>query len=472
MADGVGQRSAQRGGGARRLGEQGPPRRRERVERDDAQQGRLAQGPLHDLVAQPPAPPRRPPRQQAGERVGGPHGRSRRQLGEAGEHPAPVSGGRRPARAVGQRGDRPPGVVPGADEPRHARQVEPGAGQRGPLLLRAPGRPDVGRGRRHPLGRDAVALPHQVRRHGDLDEQRGRGLVGVDLASHPSQLPHTEAARTQRRRGRRRPERDQLLDLAQRPQRGARRRAVHRAHPAVDGREVRRAEGERAQRPVAAQREPDLAGQLHGLGVDPHQQPAGEQPGDGVRRARTAAAPDRRPGCQRLEHSPLVRVDGGEQLRQGGRRGDPRRGPAEATGKAGDDVADRRDERDAGPLGAGRVRVDRVPRQRARSQRGERRVEDGRRQARPEQPADVGRGDRRGVRVRDDERVEDVQGDRVEVVARPVHRRADAGPRGQHGQVGGRGHGEVRPQPEQVGQRVVVLGTQPVDQRGGHRPPR
>ena len=74
--------------------------------------------------------------------------------------------------------------------------------------------------------------------------------------------------------------------------------------------------------------------------------------------------------------------------------------------------------------------------------------------------------------VRDDERVEDVQGDRVEVVARPVHRRPDAGPRGQHGQVGGRGHGEVRPQPEQVGQRVVVLGTQPVDQRGGHRPPR
>ena len=185
-----------------------------------------------------------------------------------------------------------------------------------------------------------------------------------------------------------------------------------------------------------------------------------------------AAAPDRRPGRQRLEHPPLVRVDAGEQLRQGGRRGDPRRGPAEAAGKAGDDVADRRDERDPGPLGAGRVRVDRVPRQRARPQRGERRVQDGRRQVRPEQPADVGRGDRRGVRVRDDERVEDVQGDRVEVVARPVHRRADAGPRGQHGQVGGRGHGEVRPQPEQVGQRVVVLGTQPVDQRGGHRPPR
>ena len=184
------------------------------------------------------------------------------------------------------------------------------------------------------------------------------------------------------------------------------------------------------------------------------------------------AAPDRRPGRQRLEHPPLVRVDAGEQLRKGGRRGDPRRGSAEAAGEAGDDVADRRDERDPGPLGAGRVGVDRVPRQRARSQRGERSVEDGRGRSGPSSRRTSSRATGRGVRVRDDERLDDVEGDRVEVVARPVHRGADAGPGGQHGQVGGRGHGEVRPQPEQVGQRVVVLGTQPVDQRGGHRPPR
>jgi len=92
-------------------------------------------------------------------------------------------------------------------------------------------------------------------------------------------------------------------------------------------------------------------------------------------------------------------------------------------------------------------------------------------QAGAEQPRDLVDRHRHVVGGGHDERLHDVQGDGVEVVARPVHGSADAGARGQHGQVRGRGHGEVRPEPEQVGQRVVVLGTQPVDQGGAHRAP-
>ena len=304
----------------------------------------------------------------------------------------------------------------------------------------------------------------QVGRHHDLDEKRGGGLVGVDLAGHAPQLPHAEAAGAQCRRRGGAPEGDELLDLAQRAQRGTRSRAVDGLDAAVDRREVRRVERQAAQRPVAPQREPDLAGQLDGVGVDAHEQAPGQQAGDGARRVRTApAAPDRWSDRQRLEHPPLVGVDGGEQVRQVRRGGHSGRGPAEPAGEAGHDVADGRHERDAAAA---------VPDQRPGPQGRQRHVEGRAGQVRTEQPGDLRDRHRLGVRIRHDEGLDDVQGDGVEVVARPVHRGADAGPGGQHGQVGGRGHGEVRPEPEEVGQRVVVLGTQPVDQRGEHRPPR
>ena len=51
----------------------------------------------------------------------------------------------------------------------------------------------------------------------------------------------------------------------------------------------------------------------------------------------------------------------------------------------------------------------------------------------------------------------------------PVHRGPHARPGGEHGQVRGRRHGQVGAQPHQRGERRVVLGAQPVDQRGGHQ---
>ena len=57
---------------------------------------------------------------------------------------------------------------------------------------------------------------------------------------------------------------------------------------------------------------------------------------------------------------------------------------------------------------------------------------------------------------------------RVEVVTGAVHRRPHARTGGEHGQVRGRWHGQVGAQPDERGERRVVLGAQPVDQRGGH----
>jgi hypothetical protein len=65
--------------------------------------------------------------------------------------------------------------------------------------------------------------------------------------------------------------------------------------------------------------------------------------------------------------------------------------------------------------------------------------------------------------IRDDGGLQHRQRDAVEVVAGAVHGGADACPGGQHDDVRRRRHAQVGAQPQQRGERLVVLGAQPVD---------
>src|SRR6185312_1349230 len=101
-------------------------------------------------------------------------------------------------------------------------------------------------------------------------------------------------------------ERDQRLDAPQEVEGGPACGAVDGVGVAVADVQRWWVEGEGAERPVAAEREPDLAGQLDGLLVDPQQQPLGEQSGDRPARVRRAAASDGRARGEGVEHAALV----------------------------------------------------------------------------------------------------------------------------------------------------------------------
>ena len=115
------------------------------------------------------------------------------------------------------------------------------------------------------------------------------------------------------------------------------------------------------------------------------------------------------------------------------------------------------------------VRTVGLPHQGAGPERGQSGVEDVGGNVRPEQPGHLGARDGRLVGVGDHESLQHGEGRGVEVVTRPVHRSPHACSGGEHGQVRGRRHGEVGAQPDERGERRVVLGAQPVDQRGGHQ---
>ena len=184
------------------------------------------------------------------------------------------------------------------------------------------------------------------------------GLVGVHLAGDPPQVAHTQAARAEHARAGSRRQNATICSTWR-----SARNAAPAAVPSTTSTPrstVSTSGGATAsgpERPVAPQRQPDLTGQLDGLGVEAREQPAREQPGDGARRICSgAAAADRRAGGQRVEHPALVRVDLGEEPLQRRRGRHTGAGPPKAAGEPRDDVARGRDEGDPGPLGAGHVR--------------------------------------------------------------------------------------------------------------------
>ena len=373
-----------------------------------------------------------------------PDGRSRRQLRKPGEHATAVARGRRPARPVGERRDRPPAVVAGADDARHPREVEPGPGHPGPLLLGTAGGPDVRCGGGHPFRSDAVALRHEVRRDRDLDEQRGRGLVGVDLARHPAQLAHAEAARAQRGGGVVPQKATSCSTWRSDPQRGdgavpstvstprstvtssggssARApsgRSPRSASPTWRGSSTVSA-STRTSNPRASSRETGFAGS-----APPRLRPTGG-PAASVSSTRRSSGSTSASSSGRADDAATPAA---------GRPRPP--GKRETTSRTAGTSARSRMPRHAARL-LGEITAG-VPHERPGAQGRQRGVETPRGAGWDRAACHLVDRHRHVVGGRHDERLHDVQGDRVEVVARPVHRRADAGARGQHGQVRGGG---------------------------------
>ena len=325
----------------------------------------------HHLVAQPPAAARCAPGEDVGEL-----GRASRRRGRAAARRGPSSTRRR---SRGASGRRTPSESASIGLPASSlRPTSPGSrGRSSHVRARSdqrvsgpPGEPDVGLRGGHPFGCDAVGGRDEVGAGGQLDEQRGGGLVGVDLAGHPAQVAHAEAARAEQRRRGGAPERDQGLDAAQEVERGA-------AGGAVDGRR-RRGRG----RPAAAGRaasapsgrsprraSPTWRGSSTVSWSTRSRRPLASSRPTGPLGSARAAAPDRRACGERVEHAPLVRVDGGEQLRQRGRARDARGRAAQAAGEPRDDVARGRDQRPE------RARLLGLPDERAGAQGGQGAVE-------------------------------------------------------------------------------------------------
>ena len=199
------------GGRAGVAAEQGAGVRREAAAAGDAEHLGLGQGELEHQVAEPAAPPRRPPDEHR-ERAGPGRGAAHRGLGEQVQHPAPVAGRRRPLEVGAERGEHPVAVVPAADQPGQPRQVEPGPGEGHPALAGRLGEPGVVRRRRHPVRVDAGGLVDQPGGPGQLDEQRGDRLGHVEVLGDPAQLAHAEAAGAQHRGRLGRPRLQQRLD--------------------------------------------------------------------------------------------------------------------------------------------------------------------------------------------------------------------------------------------------------------------
>jgi hypothetical protein len=316
MVDGFGQGRTKCGDEPAGVVEKHPARCGHRVQCDDAEHRGLGERPVHHLVTQPAPAPGCAPREDIAERGGGTGRNAGRQLGEPREHAAPVPGSEWAPNGIGQGRDRAPRVVLASHQPGQSRQIQPGAHDEGPAQLGAACRPDVGVGGGHPVRRHPVGLPDQIGGHRQLDQERGHALVGVHLLRRPAQLPYAEATGAQHGRRGAPPECDEQLELAEHGQGRSTRRAVHGVGPAVPRPDVGRCDEDRAQRPVAAYCEADLPRELDRLGVHPHQQATGEEPPDrALRISSRPAAPDRRPGRQRLEHPALLGRHRSEQLR-------------------------------------------------------------------------------------------------------------------------------------------------------------
>ena len=267
--------------------------------------------------------------------------------------------------------------------------------------------------------------------------------------------------------GRGAPERDERLDAAQEVERGPARGPVDGVGAAVA--DVQRRRVERRASRAAGRRA------------------ARARPGGAARRSpgrRAAAAPWRaagRPG--RSGRAARLRPIGGPAARASSTRrssASTRRAPAAAPttrpppppgarGRRGS--AGRRRARPGraryGPL-AGRVRP-RVPHQGAGAEGGQRGVEGVGGHVGAEQPGHLGARDGRLVGVGDDERLQrrrgsGCRGRRTPGAPRPAR------PRGWRARSGPRAAARSgRAQPDERGERRVVLGAQPVDQRGGHQ---
>ena len=88
-----------------------------------------------------------------------------------------------------------------------------------------------------------VSSPVLVGRDRELDDEGGRGLVGVHLPRRPAQLAHPQPAGTQHRWRGAAPERDEQVEPAQHLECGTACRAVDHVRAAAHRPDVRRLDG-------------------------------------------------------------------------------------------------------------------------------------------------------------------------------------------------------------------------------------
>jgi hypothetical protein len=439
-----------------------------------------------------PGPARRLPGQQPEDLVHGRRG-ARCQPGERGDGLPPGLRRAGAFRLGGEGVDRPVPVVTLPDQAGLAGHREPGTGQGVPALRDAQRPPQVvGAGRQEdlvdPAGGPAdrhrtrvarrVRLAHQARRVGDLQQQRGRGLVHRRRPGQPLEVPDAQAAGLEDRGGLAGQRLEQRLGVADRFHHLPGARRVDRLH--VPDRRLRggRRRPQHTQRAgVATQQQPHLARQLDQLTVgdrgparlgDRDQDVVLYQPAhrlghrSGVERADRGSGGEpvqhRAGGRRRGQHGPaqprLVRTQGrglGVQIVGGtAQTGRVRRGHLVHRGdhvqrvlravqqEPGPQPVDRRPDVPGGCAhGHGRDRVD-------RGQRGLRGA------------AEPGR-------------VEDPQGELVQGVQAAGDRAAGLGAHGQRGEVGGYGHDEVRAQLDERAQGLVGKRPELVGECGGHR---
>ena len=353
--------------------------------------------------------------------------------------------------------------------------------------LPAPARGD------RPAGAGGVGLAEQAGRVRDLEQQRRGRLVQAGRPGQPPQVAYAEAAGPQHRRPARRPAPPAAPRRAGPPPSPARRRPSRPTSARGPARSSGGGAGaQRAERPgVAAQQQPDLAGQLDQLAVSAGAaRPAGlvdsQAPATGacrVGRSTSSARPvgdrprrperaDRRPGGQPVQHRPGAPA--ARPARSGAAR--PRRRRARAAAGPG--------RRPAGPDRPGtasRPRRRRPPpaarssapysRNRARSRSTAARTVAGRAVRPPAASARTASTEVGAVcRVpAQPGRVEDLQGELVQPVEAAGHRAPGLGADGERGDVGRHRHDEVGAQLEQRAQGLVGERPEVVGECGGHR---
>ena len=234
---------------------------------------------------------------------------------------------RRDGAALGVRaeqGDHPVTLAALADQARLAGHREPGLRQVGPARGGVVAAPAVELGGRQVDRLEAVGRVEQAGRGGDLGDERDGGLVHAEVAGGAAQVAHARprpsaAARAGAPSRCRRARRPGAPSRAPRWCRAGRARRAR----ARSTRDLRRLGVDGAERCVA-QRQPDLAGQLDGLGVDRDEQAAHRQQRRpaGSRRGRSAQHADRRTGGEPVEDVALLRVAVGDQVARRGRVGE------------------------------------------------------------------------------------------------------------------------------------------------------
>ena len=455
-------------------------------------------------------PPRRGERQASwpatSAAVGG---RARRQVGQHGQRAAAGAGGAGPLDLHRQRGQGPAAVVALAHQRRQPGHRQPGGREPDPAQRRVQAQPGVVALGRQPERLGAAADVEQAGGPGHL-QQRGRGgLVRVDDLGRAAQLPHAEAAGAQLARRIQRVRLQQGLDQPQHGQHLAGPGVVRGAGADVPRVGDRRMQPRRPERGLAADQQPDLAGQLDGVGVDRDQQAVRQQPAHRrlglVRRHRSGRVPDRaqrRAGRELRQHLALAVAGAADQGAQPDRVGEGLAQQRPRDRLAGVGQAERGQHR--GELGAGRDRQQRPVRPAepagvhadhlAHGAGHVQAVVVAPDQGQPAQPVDGGPDRRRGhvreelpdraVRPggagqqrgrvpdgavargrrlgRQQHRVQHLQGPGVQVLQRPQHREPDAGPVGERAEVAGGRDREVGAGAEQVGEHPVRLPAQPV----------